>query len=67
MESIYEALKELEKKSIERSKEDKEAGENPEWEDGYQSAIIDIESWIDANKVEVEAVTGYMFDAVNAD
>lgn len=67
MENIYEALKELERESIQRSKEAKEANESTEWEDGYQRAILDIECWIDANKKEVETVTGYMFDAVNAD
>lgn len=67
MESIYDAIKELEREAIKRKKEAKEADENTEWEDGYLSALIDIESWVDANKREVECVTGYEFDAVNAD
>lgn len=67
MESIYEALKELKRESIQRMKEAVEAGKNTEWDAGYQAAILEIECWVDANKREVEAVTGYMFDAVNAD
>jgi flagellar biosynthesis/type III secretory pathway protein FliH len=67
MESIYEALNELERESIQREKEAKEAGESTAWEEGYQKAILDIECWIDANKREVETVTNYIFDMVNAD
>lgn len=67
MKSIYEYLQELERESIKRCKEAAEAGENSEWDSGYQTAILEIESWIDANKKEIETITGYVFDAVNAD
>lgn len=67
MKSIYDYLNEIEKKAIQRKKEAIDADESTEWDDGYLSAIIDIESWIDANKVEVETCTGYEFDAVSAD
>lgn len=67
MKSIYEFLHKLEKESIERSKEAKEAGENPEWDDGFLEAIIEIESWIDANRHELEDGYGNLYTVVNAD
>jgi hypothetical protein len=67
MKSIYEILKELENASIQRSKEAKEAGESTEWEDGFQEAIIEIESWIDANRHVLEDDCGNLYTIVNAD
>lgn len=67
MESIYEYLHELERKLIQRSKEAKEAGEDTSWEDGFQEALIEVESWIDANRHELEDDYGNLHTVVNAD
>lgn len=67
MKSIYEILKELENASIQRSKEAKKAGESTEWEDGFQEAIIEIESWIDANRQDIENEYGHILTVVSAD
>lgn len=67
MKSIYEAIKELENISIQRKKEAKEAGENPEFEDGFLEALIQIESWVDANTHEIEDDYGNVHSVVSAD
>ena len=67
MKSIYEILRELEAASIQRSKEAKEAGEDTSWEDGFQEALIEVESWIDANRHEIEDDYGNLYTIVNAD
>lgn len=67
MKSIYAILKELENTSIQRSKEAKEAGESIEWEEGFQEALIEIESWVDANRQDIENEYGYIFTVVSAD
>lgn len=67
MKSIYAILKELENASIQRSKEAKEAGESTEWEEGFQEALIEIESWVDANRHEIEDDYGNLHTVVSAD
>ena len=67
MKSIYELLRELEAASIQRSKEAKEAGEDTSWEDGFQEALIEVESWVDANRQDIENEYGYIFTVVSAD
>lgn len=67
MKNIYEILKELENASIQRSKEAKEAGEDTSWENGFQEAILEVESWIDANRHELEDSYGNLHTIVSAD
>lgn len=67
MKSIYEIIKELENTSIQRSKEAKKAGEDTSWEDGFQEALIEIESWVDANRHEIEDDYGNLHTVVSAD
>lgn len=67
MKSIYKYLQELEKESLKRKHEIQEAKKDPAWEDGYQQAILEIESWIDAYKKEIETCTGYILDVVCAE
>lgn len=66
MKSIYAILKELENASIQRSKEAKEAGESTEWEEGFQEALIEIESWVDANTHELADEYGEYHSVVSA-
>ena len=49
--NFYKVIKELETESIQRKQEIEEAGEDPAWEDGYQRALIDVESQIDASEI----------------
>lgn len=67
MKSIYAILKELENASIQRSKEAKEAGESTEWEEGFQEALIEIESWVDANRHILEDDFGNLHAVVSAE